>query len=809
MTNKRFFTKGKILAILLMLLFAIATAGVLGTQLVVQAHANVEYEAFDTHYMRATSENIATLNDVSNYELMRVHHEHIGVQTYIVPIYDNGTSEYAEYDDDFFNAFSANESADFRTVGHGGRNYNVRRIRYSGRLRADSIVIVLMGDGFTAAQIGAWPNPAANTFLYHAREAMNTMIATHPFSYFSSLFTVYAVQIVSRVGGVAQIARVAGQTDTQLIDAIPFGPNAPATSYFGSRFIGDTATAATSTIRMPVAARTLGRNIANAVAGGAANLNMIQVIANQDRHGGVAWAPTPIPTENQNFVGFSLTATQRVSAGNPWSAPTSEPTLRPWHGTFIHEFGHSFGDLSDEFDGITNLLNRRANISSVSNVDTVKWSHWIGHGRQNANHGNVTVRQLRDRDIGGNNINWFVPSAATRRADGRINAGDCIMIASWASRHFGAVSSAELTRRLAHLSGETFRQGRSPNTNNANPNPAPVATMTAESSHNRILPYAFHGNRVLHTLTIPANISTIGRYAFLGATGLRIIHNNSVMPQQINNTTFAGTGNHAVNRANITVHIPSGTYQSYRVAGWTGFNLVEAGTRGLIIVNNVVAGFNAQPGFDGHVLIPEGITAIGASAFAGNTLLSKITLPSTMVYIGTNAFSNSSLSSMVILNTTSVIILGNYAFSDANIHRIYLANDNMWARYIAPNSGWNMFCNWVFSSVTSELNLRQLLFSNWMHVTHMCSNTFEAPGNSAYLYNRYFMIIVTNSSLFSGYSVSTFNTGGAAGSMIYKQIGNNSWILLAISHYQEEGTITIHSAILNGTAYVQIWLLEC
>jgi len=32
---------------------------------------------------------------------------------------------------------------------------------------------------------------------------------------------------------------------------------------------------------MPATARTLGRNIANAVAGGAANLDMIQVIANQ------------------------------------------------------------------------------------------------------------------------------------------------------------------------------------------------------------------------------------------------------------------------------------------------------------------------------------------------------------------------------------------------------------------------------------------------------------------------------------------------------------------------------------------------
>jgi len=88
----------------------------------------------------------------------------------------------------------------------------------------------------------------------------------------------------------------------------------------------------------------------------------------------------------------------------------------------------------------------------------------------------------------------------------------------------------------------------------------------------RILDSAFHGNRAVQSVDIPASVATIGNYAFIGATGLRLIYNNDpdVVPQQINNTTFTG-----VTREDVTVLIPPGTTQAFLNAGWWGFRLIE------------------------------------------------------------------------------------------------------------------------------------------------------------------------------------------------------------------------------------------
>ena len=116
------------------------------------------------------------------------------------------------------------------------------------------------------------------------------------------------------------------------------------------------------------------------------------------------------------------------------------------------------------------------------------------------------------------------------------------------------------------INGELFEAGRRPD-GALRPTQQDV---TVVSQQNRILPYAFHGNRALETVTIPASVATIGDFAFIGTENLEIIHNQRVVPQQINYTTFAG-----VTRANVTVYIPLGTTQAYRDAGWWGFNLVE------------------------------------------------------------------------------------------------------------------------------------------------------------------------------------------------------------------------------------------
>ena len=44
---------------------------------------------------------------------------------------------------------------------------------------------------------------------------------------------------------------------------------------------------------------------------------------------------------------------------------------------FAHEFGHSFGRLDDEYDGMCQA-SRAPNISATGDRETLKWAHWIG-----------------------------------------------------------------------------------------------------------------------------------------------------------------------------------------------------------------------------------------------------------------------------------------------------------------------------------------------------------------------------------------------------------------------------------------------
>jgi len=87
-----------------------------------------------------------------------------------------------------------------------------------------------------------------------------------------------------------------------------------------------------------------------------------------------------------------------------------------------------------------------------------------------------------------------------------------------ANRAFCAVSSAELTRRLAGVMGQSF-QGRLPD--------GTILGGTAYTAYGNILPYGFNGNTVINSLTISPDVVAIGDYAFIGASALRTIINRS------------------------------------------------------------------------------------------------------------------------------------------------------------------------------------------------------------------------------------------------------------------------------------------
>jgi len=460
------------------------------------------FEAMEADVLRGI------LNDGGQiYSNLRVHSSYEGARTYKVPVQDYEVAYVIDILDD-------------TTVQPRFLNpFPTTRIMYSGRSYENSIVILIFGDGFSAEQTGTWPNPAQGTVLYHAYDAMNAMIDAHPFGEFRDLFTVYVINAYS------QNPAYGGYLNTVMAG----GTFAPVGFVSHSRLL----------------------QLAHAVVP-QRHQNMKHVISNAtgaNSTNAIGWAFTNWYYLNHQFI-VNIAVTSLMTASNP---PGGSSALWPngtlWHGVFLHEFGHSFGILMDEHGNPNAHRDEQSANSTAVPDEDVKWMHWAGHR-------NVLETPTRFAD------GWAIPTV------GLVGVGTsgCMMAAPWGNRYFCGVCTAELIRRMAHLSGETFI-GRSPVTGRPPPN---TPTVTMPSGATRILDSAFHGNTSLNTITIPDSVYAIGDFAFIGTTGLHTIHNHSTIPQQINETTFAG-----LDRTGIDVFIPAGTTQAYLDAGWYGFNLIE------------------------------------------------------------------------------------------------------------------------------------------------------------------------------------------------------------------------------------------
>jgi|GEM_PF-2660666 len=446
------------------------------------------------------------------------------------------------------------------------------------RPMSESINIVLMGDRFIHNQYyrsftgrapftGTSENPAMGTVVWHANRAITALENTPPFNDFAHLFNVYVVRVATTGGANG----VLGTVDSR------------------GNFRNGVTNANQNIIRAH-AFQHVPREY----------LTMIQVLSNavgSNDRGAFGFAYMDWfyhPSDNPlNIAVTSLRTEARstcfnliIPGGENETWPRSphlpqEFSGRAWLGTFIHEFGHSFGNLVDNHDSVNTVGDNFANAQFDATIYNSKWRHWFGH--RNVHYRPVLLRAETEpllhypwnRTLG----YWYGPSTFTD------SGGNCIMRASRAHRYFNGVSRAELTRRLALISGETFH-GRSPITANTIPNTPAYRYITIQPNEkNRILDSAFHGNYRLHTLTIPACIRYIGDFAFLETTGLRIIRNYSRIPQTLNHTTFSRSGtfqniqNGYPNQANNwqkTLVVPSGASAAFRNAFiWREFNIIE------------------------------------------------------------------------------------------------------------------------------------------------------------------------------------------------------------------------------------------
>ena len=199
--------------------------------------------------------------------------------------------------------------------------FSVQKLRNNGP-DSENMVLVFMGDGFTASQ--------QDEFINQASIVSDEILATHPFSSFQDAINIYAIQVISNQSGASRDP----DYNSPIVD-----------NYFGSSFWFDGLTQ-----RLLSTPR----------------LSRVFEVLNSHLPGGYDMPVLLVNTTTYGGAGGSIA----VSSITPGAAgPVT-----------VHELGHSFGGLADEYWWVEGNGGgggeHRANRTQVSdrNMDTTQQS---------------------------------------------------------------------------------------------------------------------------------------------------------------------------------------------------------------------------------------------------------------------------------------------------------------------------------------------------------------------------------------------------------------------------------------------------
>ena len=177
-------------------------------------------------------------------------------------------------------------------------SFDVQTLVNSGRPDSESIVITIMGDGFTST--------GQSTFITAATNSATSLISEYPMCLFKDYFNIYAVEVISEESGVSR--------DISSADYDWWSNNPSVNNYFGSRFYGDSSMFSNGTERaLTIKNKSRARELTRP------NNALTVIICNSLRWGGTGgeFAVSSLHIGYENIV--------------------------------AHEFGHSFGKLGDEY----------------------------------------------------------------------------------------------------------------------------------------------------------------------------------------------------------------------------------------------------------------------------------------------------------------------------------------------------------------------------------------------------------------------------------------------------------------------------
>ena len=331
----------------------------------------------------------------------------------------------------------------------------------------ENMVITIMGDGFTQDQ--------QSYFTQQAQATKNYFLNGYPYSEFKNRINVYAINVISNQSGAAS-------NPSSLID-----------NYFGSTFYF----------------------------GGGPDRLLYTTYMDKVRELRDAYTP------KCDQVVILVNTTTYGGGGGEFTVASLDSSVE---SLVLHEAGHSFGGLADEYwyRGY-----EAPNMTSNNNPNTNRWKFWL-------NREGIGIYPHEESP------NWYRPHQ------------NCLM--RYLSMPFCEVCSTEITRRLANRSNEVFYKGDN------------STSIIVPNGKTRIVDYTFVGCDDLVQVSLPKSVTSVGRYAFLGCNSLTSVSVEAITPPDINGkNVFVG-----VNLNNTTLYVPIGKKQEYINAGWTGFkDIVE------------------------------------------------------------------------------------------------------------------------------------------------------------------------------------------------------------------------------------------